>query len=476
MNSTPPWSIPDSGASSTEPAPKQGAAALRLKSFLVLIPVFLSLFPGGCSRQAREPEDTTITILENAVRGGLNSQFVDWYDELIPEVENKLGINIKLVTAGVKDEDFKARIALDIKSRKGADIIAFDQFCIPEFAEAGFILPLDEYLETWPEARHIYDSMRRMGSYKGRTYLIMRLTDVRMLFYHKPLLEAAGIEIPWRPKNWDEIISAARKIRASQPDCIPLQINAGLNMGEATTMQGFLMLLFGAGGELYDDDAEKWVVESPALKKALEFYQRIYIEEKLADVELQLASHAREKSFELFQKGRIAIYAEGTWFYTAVLKPEGPWGIPDRDERIGWARFPGSGDPFAPEFVSVSGGNGQIINPYSPHPDMAWKVIAELNSAKNLGKLFSRIPFSPTRKDIAALPVVQADEFIAKSGEALVPITRARPGLPEYPEISFHIQLMTEQVITGKRTLDEAIKEFAKSVALIAGKGKIIRK
>jgi len=448
---------------------------LRLKKVLVPVPLFLSLIISGCSRQAPEPEVTTITILENAVRGGLNSQFVDWYDELIPEIENHLGIKIKIITAGVKDEDFKARIALDIKSKKGADIIAFDQFCIPEFAEPGFILPLDEYLETWPEAGYLYDSMRRMGSYKGRTYLIMRLTDVRMLFYHRPVLEAAGIELPWQAKNWDEIIDAARKIKASQPDIIPLQINAGLTMGEATTMQGFLMLLFGAGGKLYDEHAEKWVVESPELRRTLEFYRRIYIVENLADVELQLASHAREKSFELFQKGRIAIYAEGTWFYTAVLKPDGPWGIPDRDERIGWARFPGSGAPGAPRFVSVSGGNGHIINPYCQHPDMAWKVIAELNSAQNLGKLFSRIPFSPTRKDIAALPVVQADSFIAKSGETLVPITRARPGLPEYPEISFQVQLMTEQVITGKRTVDQAIKEFAKSVALIAGKDKIIK-
>ncbi|MBU2574351.1 MAG: extracellular solute-binding protein [Elusimicrobia bacterium] len=444
------------------------------------VPLFFSLLGFislvFCSCRAPEPGVTTVTILENAVRGGKNSRYVEWYDEVLPGIEKKLGIKVKLLTAGIMDEDFKVRIALDIKSKKGADIIGLDQFWIPEFADAGLITPLDAYLETWPGVKHLYDSMRRMGSYKGHTYLIMRDTDVRMLFYHKPCFRAAGIRLPWQPGNWEEIIDAARKIKASRPGVIPLQINAGLKMGEATAMQGFLMLLFGAGGELYDEEKGKWVVESAALRRTLEFYRRIYVKENLADVELQLAGHAREKSFELFQKGGIACYIEGTWFYTSVLKPESSWGIRDRDERIGWAKMPGSGDKKAPGFVSVSGGSGLIINPSSPHPELAWKVISELNSSGNMARLFSLVPFSPTRKDIARLPVVQSNKFISKSGEALVPVTRSRPGISEYPEVSFQVQLMTEEVITGKKTVEEAIKDFGKSIALIAGKNKVIRR
>ena len=438
--------------------------------------MLLGLAVFGCQHKPENTGAPRVRILENAVPGGLNSDLWAWYLERVPELEKELGIKIELIPAGIRDEDFKARVALDLKSGRAADIIGFDQFWVPEFAEAGFLLPLDPFLQAWPDRVQYYESMVAMGSFKGKTYLVMRMTDLRMVFYHKPLLAQAGIPIPWQPKNWDEIISACRLLKQKFPEVIPLELNAGVEMGEATTMQGFLMLLYGAGGELYDQSAGKWVVDSPAFRQALDFYRKVYVDEKLANAELVTSPKVREKTFELFSKGKIALYVEGSWFYTSVLKPGEAWGIADRDERIGWAKMPGSGARGAPMFISLSGGNGFVINPGAENPALAWKVIEKLNTLASLERLYAKQALTPPRKELAQSQVVAKNKFIAETALALLPYTRSRPGLSDYPEISFLIQLMTEEVVTGKLSPEAALEEFGKGVERIVGRGNVVRK
>ena len=425
----------------------------------------------GCKKSGEQPPaDQGLTLMGNAVKGGLNSQVAEWYEEVLPEFQQELGFPVRYISAGIPDQDFKARAALDIKSGKGPDILDLDQFWIPEFAEAGFLLPLDNYYANWPDRTQYYEGVQRMGQYRGHTYMVVWNADVRLLFYHKPILEQAGIKLPWQPQSWEDIIAAAKQIQAKAPGVTPLQVDAGVEMGEATTMQGFYMVLLGAGGRLYDQEGQKWIGESPALRQAAEFYERIYQKDKLADGQLQVAAKARDKSFERFQKGQIAIYLEGTWFYTSVLDPKGPWGVPDRDERIGWAYMPKEmpSPPGTPNWVSISGGDGLVINPNCRQPERAWKVVAALNTLSRQVRLFGRKPFTPTRRDLAALPEVQKNRFIAETAEALMPITTSRPGLSEYQEISFQVQLLTERVATGQMTVDQALAEYEKALQEVA--------
>ena len=259
----------------------------------------------GCKKKEEQPGIPTVRILENAVKGGVNSA-ISWngMTSASRKLKKQMGIRIEMIPAGIRDEDFKARVALDLKSGRAADIIGFDQFWVPEFAEAGFLLPLDKYIASWPDRSQYYDSMLEMGTFKGKTYMVMRLTDLRMIFYHKDILEQAGIPLPWQPRNWAEIVDACRKIKQKFPEVMPLEINAGVEMGEATTMQGFLMLLYGAGGSLYDEKSGKWVVDSPAFRQTLDFYKKVYMDDKLANAELVTSPKAREKTFELFSKAK----------------------------------------------------------------------------------------------------------------------------------------------------------------------------
>jgi len=145
-----------------------------------------------------------VTIIANAIKGGKNTQVVDWFEKYIPEIEKDLGIKVELIQTGIKDEDFKARIVLDIKGGGGADILWIDGFWVPILAE----------IPAW---KYYYDSMKAMGSYKGKTYLVPASTDVRMIYYNKELFKKAGIPVPWQPKSWEDIIKTARIIKEKLP-------------------------------------------------------------------------------------------------------------------------------------------------------------------------------------------------------------------------------------------------------------------
>jgi len=431
----------------------------------------------ACRRgEERGPSGPGLSITGNAIKGGLNSQRAEWFEEELPGLERELAVKVSFLPAGLNDQDYKARLALDIRSGRGADVMVIDQFWVPEFAAADFLMPLDRYYREWPLRDEFFKPIQEMGSFGGHKFMVVWDADVRMIFYNRDLLARAGIELPWQPRSWEDLIEAGRRIKAACPGVIPLQVNAGTVMGEAATMQGFLMLLHGAGGRLYDEDRGAWVVDSPALRRTLEFYRRVYQVEKLGDPGLQVSLRAREKSFELMSREKIAIYLESTWFYNSVLDPNNEsWGMADRDRKIGWALMPGAGGPGDPEFVSVSGGDGLIINPLCQNPDLAWELIAALNDLDRQKRQFAKKPFTPTRRDLAALPEVRAHEFISQAASRVMPWTTFRPALPEYPEISFHVQHLTERVVTGQFDIDRALAEFGRAVENIVGRERTVR-
>ena len=85
-------------------------------------------------------------------------------------------------------------------------------------------------------------------------------------------------------------------------------------MGEATTMQGYLMALLGAGQHIYDFDTGKWVVSSPAILDTLNLYKTIYIDEGLGDPRFQLAQDGRNQSFAILPAGQDRHAGRGRLF------------------------------------------------------------------------------------------------------------------------------------------------------------------
>jgi multiple sugar transport system substrate-binding protein len=428
--------------------------------------------------------DTSVTlkITANAISGGKNAETADWTKQwVIPqfEAEQKAKghtVHVLFEPSGVDDEQYKTKIALDLKSHTGADVIDIDGIWVGEFAQAGYIKPLNEVggpeVDAWEGWSQIPQAVQGLGIFDGKKYGLPQGTDGRVLYFNKDLFAKAGLPADWQPASWQDIITAGQALKkAGVP--VPIQINAGTAMGEATTMQGALPLLVGAGQEIYANG--KWTGASQAVKDMLNFYHQIYAT-GLGDPKLQQEAQGRDKSFAEFAAGKIGILAEGDYFWRSVIEPKaGVAPMPDRDAKVGYALIPaeqpGKGIR-GQDYVSMSGGAVRVLNPYSKNPKLAWELLAFIHSAKATeSQLAGQIRIT-SRQDVND-KVLGSDPMLKFVADKVLPITAYRPPLAVYPQVSTALQEATAEVVSGKSPDQAAADYQAKIEPLVGGAGNV---
>jgi len=69
---------------------------------------------------------------------------------------------------------------------------------------------------------------------------------------------------------------------------------------------------------------------------------------------------------------------------------------------------------------------------------------------------------------------VAGDEVMSAMAEELLPLTTVRPMLPDYAKVSYEAQLMTERVVSGEMSPEEAMQAYADAVTEIVGEENVI--
>ncbi|MFC7716235.1 extracellular solute-binding protein [Nonomuraea recticatena] len=437
----------------------------------------------ACGQSSSDADTIELTITQNAIAGGKNAAAADHIAKwVIPKFEaaqkaKGKDVKVKFVPSGVDDEQYKTKLALDLKSKKGADVIDIDGIWAGEFAEAGYIKPLSEVAgaetDSWEGWSQIPEAVQGLTTYNDKKYALPIGTDGRVLYFNKTLFQKAGLPADWQPKSWQEVIDAGNKLKTAGVPT-PIQINAGTAMGEATSMQGVLPLLAGAGGEIFKDG--KWSGASQPLKDALGLYQQIYGGSGLGDPKLQQEAKGRDKSFAEFADGKIGILMEGDYFWRGVVNPtDGVAKMADRDQVVGFAMIPaiqpGKGIR-GQDFVSMSGGALRTINPNSKHPKEAFELAAFTLSPEALKEETKQNVRITPRTDVNK-EILTGDPLLMFISEKVLPLTAYRPPMAVYPQVSAALQEATAQVVSGKAPDQAAADYQAKLEGLVGGAGNV---
>jgi multiple sugar transport system substrate-binding protein len=413
----------------------------------------------------------TITVAFQELGNPSGYEDLKWWNQIIPQIEAaNPGIKIKTQVIVASEGDYYTKIDLMMRSASTApDLVKEDSFLVGSDATAGYLTPLNKYLATWPEYKQQwYPGMQSITTFKGQNYGVMNGTDVRGIWYNKDIFKKAGLPTNWQPKNWQDILNAAKTIKAKVPGVIPLNLYSGIPMDEASSMQGFEMLLYGTKDPLYDYKTNKWVASSPGFQDALKFVQTVYNPKDLlgptSDIALSgLAGNTISQ--QLLPKGKLAIDIDGSWVpSTWASSGAAPW--PQWQKVMGMAKMPTEFGQ-APHFVTLSGGWAYSISAKSAHPDEAFKVLQAANTRDNLALFDVLVGNIGVRKDESTVPSyasVPMNPFFT----SLVAFTQFRPGFPAYPKISNQIDLAMENVMSGTSVKD-AMSYYADAVKGIAG-------
>ena len=442
---------------------KRAPAVLALMAGIALVASGCSAGGGGSSsstiRVAYQKYGTFVQL--DALMKKVKKEF---------EASNK-GVTVQLQPIQAQEADYYTKLALQNKSSSTApDVMYEDTFQVKSDVAAGYLAPLDGYIRKWKDWDQFLGNAKQAGlGDDGKTYGISMGTDTRALWYNKQLFAKAGLEVPWKPRTWDDVLAAAKTIKAKLPDVIPFNVYSGKAQGEAATMQGFEMLLYGTGDTLYKSGEKKWVTGSQGFTDALQFVKDVYQGDLGPTPDQALDKNIGTTiAAEWLPKSKLAISLDGSWQSgTWLTTGTAPW--PEWNDVMGQAPMP-TQKGQKPGATSMSGGWTLAMGSKSKNKDAAWNFIKLALNKENSMQYDIAASQIAVRKDVASDPGYQKANPSFEFFSSIVPVTNFRPATQDYPKISNAITVAMEAVMTGQQTPKQAATAYDSSLTSIVGK------
>jgi ABC-type glycerol-3-phosphate transport system substrate-binding protein len=194
-------------------------------------------------------------------------------DELIPTFETAnpdIAVNVQYLDWRVFTEKLVAAHAGGVLPdiyQAGAEYVA-------PLASKGMALEVDKYIAAWGQKDDFYDSAWSAVSYQGKTYGVPVLSAPQTLMYRKDMLSDAGVTAG--PATWEDLQQMA--VKATKKDGDKFVIS-GFNAHPI--WQQYVWFLFQNGGDVFTSDG-KVVVNSPEAVEALDFFSKLFNQDKVA--------------------------------------------------------------------------------------------------------------------------------------------------------------------------------------------------
>lgn len=161
--------------------------------------------------------------------------------------ENETGIDVAYENA--PPASFRDTLVTKFVSGAPLDVLWVNDAWLPEFAEAGWIVPVDQYSQLMQYNadfdQYCVDSM----TYQDRQYGLVYYTDFMAFLYNAEMLEQAGIATP--PTTWEEVVEQSLILKEKGVAEYPLLLSLE---ADAWLIEFVSTLVFAFGGRFVDDD------------------------------------------------------------------------------------------------------------------------------------------------------------------------------------------------------------------------------
>ena len=227
------------------------------------------------------------------------------------------------------------------------DMLWVSDSWLPEWADAGWLAPIDGYPELTKYNPDVDDFCNASMRYKGKQYGLTYYSDYMAFFYDESKLKKAGIAAP--PKTWDEVVQQSLILKQKGIAEYPLM----LSMARESWLIEFMSALVFSNGGRFVDDAGNAVMQDPAkgAHKALQWVVDAVNKHKIvspACVEVGELNGLKSftsgnHAFALLARYRVRTLNDPKQSQIAgnvkqALMPAGPGGS---HATVGWLRFYG---------------------------------------------------------------------------------------------------------------------------------------
>jgi multiple sugar transport system substrate-binding protein len=295
--------------------------------------------------------------------------------------------SVKLTELGTGGTDVDEMNKAAILFRSASEtpcVIQLPTTYVGQFAGSGYLAPLNSYV-TGSSAPAFWTGMpkgvQEMSTIGGKVYAVNAGNNDSGLVYNKIMLEKAGIKMPWVPKTWADILTAAKAVHKSDPKVSALWIGAGVGAGPTNILQGIGNLIYGSTNPEMISKSGKWIVDSPGLTAALKFYQTVFKDGLGAPTSELFPANSVGNPPQLMEEGKLAISLGSNW-YTGDWLPGSGAAWPAAAKDVGIAPIP-TENGQAPGSATTLGGWAFSITQACTNKAAAWKFITLAESPAN---------------------------------------------------------------------------------------------
>jgi multiple sugar transport system substrate-binding protein len=411
---------------------------------------------------AQKRQVTLVAVLDDQ---GDPPRLMDWlFRPALEELKNRHpDLNITLDYRPIPYLNLHQEFSNAMANQTAVDIMTVDHIWLGEFVEKGYLTDLTEDAQKWGREEEWYPANWAGGIYNDRVYGIWTVTDVRGMWYWKDLLRIADVD-PNSLKTWDGWISSAKKLDAALN---PLGIE-GVHLVGAGFIVEFYPYLWMQGGEIIkqkEGHPTKGVYWFPAFNSTEGVRALSFIKEQIdAGVEPQ-EEHFWGKEF-LDRKFAVMLEALQNHVHLNTTEQNQAF-----EQQVGF--FPMFPVPSLNNTSSTLLGGWLLSVPEtSTNKDLAWELITIIEEPEIMAPFHAEYGLLPTQIPIGNGPyatdlsqtIPYYDELIS-----MLSIARARPNIPEYPQISEYILGAINQVYNGTKQPEEALDEAAAKSARALG-------
>jgi multiple sugar transport system substrate-binding protein len=302
--------------------------------------------------------------------------------KVLPEFEDLTGITVNYETADF--DVMRERYTGDFVAKTGSwDLVSWAYQLIPEWANAGYLVPLEKFLNDpdvvgpYYNIDDIIESIWRVQIWRKDFtgppyhYMICSKSDIFMMVYRKDLFEDPKVKASFEkkygyelapPKDYNQLMDVAEFFTKSINPDSPVEYGfiQPYAVGDPICCS-YYPLLFGFGTDFFDENMYP-IFDNPAAVAALDYLKGLL---KYAPPGANTMHY--DPSFGVYQTGKAAIMFNWDAFFPAL---EDPSISPAVAGKNGYAMTPG-GYSLRPSL----GGWGWGINAFSKNQLATWKLI-----------------------------------------------------------------------------------------------------
>jgi multiple sugar transport system substrate-binding protein len=318
---------------------------------------------------------------------------------------------------------------------------------------AGVLVPLDDYLDTYEyEVEQVYPYLWEMFSVQGKKYAMPVENSSVAWWYHRPLLEKAGLPEPDLDWDWNDLVEYGRALTIVEGDT-PIQYGLAHHMPQAWA---FMPLLFELGGSWLNEDLTEPAFNSEAGVAAMKFIADLVLKDKSVPPPGGGFS-------EGFVSQKYGMAWDGPWRY-------GNW-VDELALDVGTIPHPKNPNTGSRE-TYVFGGTLQLMKTNPAEQDAAAQFLTWFHSKENNSRWAIQTGYLPMRKDSSETP--EYKEFLSGDGQVMqafidtFDVGRQIAGQTIMPRFSDTFSIFADEcwdlVLIGERTPEEGLEIAAQKI------------